>query len=132
MKKPNDNNRLVKSHEDLIVFQMAFDAAMKIFQLSKQFPVEEKYSLIDQIRRSSRSVCANLAESWRKRRYKAAFIAKLSDCEAEAAETQVWLKFSVKCQYLEVEQGRKLYGTYNRILSGLVHLINHSDRWTLK
>ena len=132
MEKLKNNNRLVKSHEDLVIYQMAFDAAMKIFQLSKNFPVEEKYSLTDQIRRSSRSVCANLAEAWRKRRYKAAFVAKLSDCEAEAAETQVWLKFAVKCQYLEIEKGRELYGTYNQILSGLVHLINQSDRWTLK
>ncbi len=74
----------IKSHEDLVVYQMAFSAAMKIFKLSKTFPVEERYSLTDQIRRSSRSVCANLAEAWRKRRYEAAFIAKLSDCEAEA------------------------------------------------
>lgn len=72
----------IKSHEDLEVYQMAFDAAMKIFELSKEFPAEERYSLTDQIRRSSRSVCAKLAETWRKRRYKAAFLAKLNDCEA--------------------------------------------------
>ncbi len=75
-------------HRDLKVYQMAFDAAMKIFEVSKKFPVEERYSLTDQIRRCSRSVCANLAEAWRKRRYVAAFVAKLNDCEAEAAETQ--------------------------------------------
>ncbi len=74
----------IKSHEDLEVYQMAFDAAMKIFQLSKKFPVEERYSLTDQIRRSSRSVCANLAEAWRKRRYEAANVAKLNDCDQEA------------------------------------------------
>ncbi|MCG6134355.1 MAG: four helix bundle protein [Nostoc sp. LLA-1] len=85
----------IKSHEDLEVYKMAFDVAMKIFELSKKFPVEEKYSLIDQIRRSSRSVCANLAEAWRKCRYEAAFVAKLSDSESEAAETQTWLKFAV-------------------------------------
>ena len=71
----------IVTHEDWEVYQIAFDAAMAIFELSKQFPVEERYSLTDQIRRSSRSVCANLAESWRKRRYQAAFIAKLNDCE---------------------------------------------------
>ena len=92
--------KLIVTHEDWEVYQIAFDAAMAIFELSKQFPVEERYSLTDQIRRSSRSVCANLAESWRKRRYQAAFIAKLNDCESEAAETQTWLKFSVKCGYL--------------------------------
>ncbi|MEW6497487.1 MAG: four helix bundle protein [Cyanobacteriota bacterium] len=120
-----------KSHEDLAIFQLAFDTAMKIFELSKKFPVEERYSLIDQIRRSSRSVCANLAEAWRKRRYKAAFIAKLNDCEAEAAETQVWIKFAVKCSYLDIDQGRELYGTYNQILSGLVNMINNPNKWII-
>lgn len=75
--------------------------------------------------------CANLAEAWRKRRYRAAFIAKLSDCETEAAETQVWLKFAVKCEYLDVEQGRELYGIYNQILSGLVKMINHPESWII-
>jgi hypothetical protein len=80
----------IKTHEDLDGYQLTLEAAMKIFGLSKKFPVKERYSLTDQVRRSSRSVCANLAEAWRKRRYKAAFIAKLNDCEVEAAETQVW------------------------------------------
>lgn len=110
---------------------MAFDAAMRIFELSKKFSVEEQYSLTDQIRRSSRSVCANLAEAWRKRRYKAAFIAKLSDCEAEAAETQTWVEFAVKCNYLDVETGRELYGTYNRVLGGLVSMINNPSVWVI-
>jgi four helix bundle protein len=122
----------IKSHEDLEVYQMAFDAAMKIFKLSKKFPLEEKYSLTDQIRRSSRSVCANMAEAWRKRRYEAAFVAKLNDCEAEAAETQTWLKFAVKCDYLDVQTGREIYGTYNRILGILVTLINNPSPWLLK
>ena len=87
----------IKTHEDLNVYQLAFKTAMKIFVLSKGFPIEERYSLTDQMRRSSRSVCANLAEAWRKRRYKAAFLAKLSACEAEAAETQVWIQFAVEC-----------------------------------
>ena len=90
----------IKTHEDLEVYQIAFEAAMKIFELSKKFPVEERYSLTDQIRRSSRSVCTNIAEAWRKRRYKAAFVAKLNDSESEAAETQVWIKFAVKSDYL--------------------------------
>lgn len=89
-----EEKRAIKTHEDLVIYQKAFSAAMTIFDLSKQFPSEERYSLTDQIRRSSRSVCANLAEAWRKRRYKASLIAKLNDCEAEAAETQVWLKES--------------------------------------
>ena len=122
---------LIRRYEDLVIYQMAFDAAMTIFQVSKQFPVEERYALTDQIRRSSRSVCANLAETWRKRRYKAAFIAKLSDCESEAAETQVWLTFAVKCQYLDRESAKELYVPYNQILSGLVNLIQKAPHWTL-
>ncbi|MEH2161279.1 MAG: four helix bundle protein [Nostoc sp.] len=122
----------IKTHEDLEVYQLAFSAAMKIFEISKKFPVEERYSLTDQIRRSSRSVCANLAEAWRKRRYQAAFVAKLNDCEAEAAETQVWLKFAVKCNYLDLEQGRELYGLYNQVLGGLVSMINNPSVWVIR
>jgi four helix bundle protein len=122
----------IKNHQDLKVYQMAFDAAMKIFEISKKFPVEERYSLTDQIRRSSRSVCANLAEAWRKRRYEAAFVAKLNDSEAEAAETQTWIEFAVKCNYLDVELGRELYGIYNRILGGLVNMITDPSPWLIK
>ena len=113
----------IQSHRDLEVYQLAFEVAMQIFELSKKFPVEERFSLTDQIRRSSRSVCANLAEAWRKRRYQAAFVAKLSDSEAEAAETQSWIEFAVKSNYLEVEQGRELYRNYNKILGMLVNMI---------
>ena len=122
----------IKSHQDLKVYQMAFDAAMKIFEFSKKFPVEERYSLTDQIRRSSRSVCANLAEAWRKRRYEAAFVAKLNDCEAEAAETQTWIEFAVKCNYLDVESGREVYGIYNQVLGGLVSMITNPSPWLIK
>jgi four helix bundle protein len=121
----------IKTHEDLEVYQLAFEAAMRIFEVSKKFPVEERYSLTDQIRRSSRSVCANLAEAWRKRRYEAAFVAKLNDCEAEASETQVWLKFAVKCRYLDAEEGRNLYGLYNRVLGSLVSMINKPSVWII-
>jgi len=82
---------------------------MRIFELTKGFPKAETYSLTDQIRRSSRSVCANVAEAWRRRRYAAAFVSKLNDSEAEAAETQVWLEFAVKCGYLDAALGRELY-----------------------
>ena len=92
----------ISVHRDLEVYKKAFDAAMQIFDLSRSFPKEETYSLTDQIRRSSRSVCANLAEAWRKRRYEKAFISKLSDSESEAAETQVWLEFATKCGYIVV------------------------------
>jgi four helix bundle protein len=129
----------IKSHEELEVYKMAFDVAMKVFEMSKKFPMEEKYSLTDQIRRSSRSVCANLAEAWRKRRYVAAFVAKLNDCvrgacrrQSEAAETQTWIKFAVKCDYLNVEIGRELYGTYNQVLGILVTIINNPSPWIIK
>ena len=123
---------LVRKHQDLAIYKMSFAAAMEIFELSKKFPYEERFSLTDQMRRSSRSVCANMAEAWRKRRYQAAFIAKLSDCEAEAAETQTWIEFAVKCGYLDTEIGRQLYGKYNQILSGLVTMSKNSSSWLIK
>src|SRR5262245_44280772 len=91
----------IQKHTELDVYKKAFETAMKVFELTRAFPKEETSSLTDQVRRSSRSVCANLAEAWRKRRYQAAFISKLSDAESEAAETQVWIEFAVKCIYLD-------------------------------
>jgi four helix bundle protein len=122
---------MIRRHTELEVYELAFGAAMTIFSLTREFPVEERYSLTDQIRRSSRSVCANLAEAWRKRRYRGAFIVKLSDSEAEAAETQVWLEFAVKCEYLESEVGRDLYQTYDRIIGKLVSMISNPSPWLL-
>jgi len=127
-----NNQKFISNHEDLEAYQIAFDAALKIFDISKNFPKEEKYALTDQIRRSSRSVCANLAEASRRRRYKASFLSKLNDAEAEAAARQVWLKFAVKCQYLDVETGRQLYSQYNQILGLIVTMINSADKWLLK
>jgi len=121
----------IRTHRDLDVYHKAFDAAMMIFQLSKPFPKEETYSLTDQIRRSSRSVCANLAEAWRKRRYERAFTSKLSDAEAEAAETQVWLEFAVKCGYLDPNAARPLYQAYDEALGTIVGMINHPETWVL-
>jgi len=95
-------------HQDLLVYKKAIEAAMEIFEVSKSFPKEETYSLTDQIRRSSRSVPANIAEAWRKRRYKAAFISKLNDAEGEAAETQTWLEVSVRCGYVSREAAKTL------------------------
>lgn len=121
----------ITKHQDLEVYKKAFEAAMIIFEESKSFPKEEMYSLTDQIRRSSRSVCANLAESWRKRRYEAAFIAKLSDCEAEAAETQTWIQFAVKCEYLQRDKGAELFKIYDEVIATFVGMINHSNSWVL-
>ncbi len=121
----------IQTHNDLQVYQRAFDAAMEIFDMSKKFPQEEIYSLTDQIRRSSRSVCANLAEAWRKRRYQKAFISKLSDAEGEAAETQVWLEFAVKCDYINRDSAAKLYQIYDGIIATFVGMINHPQSWVL-
>jgi four helix bundle protein len=123
--------KLIRTHHDLEVYQTAFNLAMKIFQKSKTFPKEERYSLTDQVRRSSRSVCTNLAEAWRKRRYEASFLSKLSDAEAEGAETQVWLEFAVQCGYLEVEVGQELSASYDNILGKIVSLINNPRPWLL-
>ena len=121
----------IQEHTDLEVYRKAFDAAMRIFVLTKQFPKEEIYSMTDQMRRSSRSVCANLAEAWRKRRYKAAFISKLSDAEGEAAETQVWLQFAVSCGYLRADDTKSLQGIYDEILRMLVAMINRPQSWLI-
>ena len=122
----------IHSHRDLKVYQNARNAAMDIFELTKSFPTEEKYSLIDQIRRSSRSVCANVSEAWRKRRYKAAFIAKLSDSETEACETQVWLEFALLCEYIDEQTRDRMDAEYNRILGQLVRMIEGADDWLIK
>ena len=121
----------IRAHYELDVYRRAFDAAMEVFDASKGFPKEETYSLTDQIRRSSRSVCANLAEAWRKRRYEGSFISKLTDAEAEAAETQVWLEFAVKCGYLDREHARTLFETYDRVLATIVGMINHPETWII-
>jgi four helix bundle protein len=122
----------ITSHSELEAYRKAADVAMKVFEHSKAFPKEETYSLTDQVRRSSRSVCANLAEAWRKRRYKAAFICKLCDAEGEAAETQVWLEFAVKCGYLKREEAVPLYQTYDEILRLLVSIIRKPDPWLIR
>jgi len=121
----------IQKHTDLEVYKTAFDTAMDIFNASKKFPREEMYSLTDQIRRASRSVCGNLAEAWRKRRYEAAFISKLSDAEAEAAEVQVWIQFAVKCGYLERPTGERFYKSCDSILRMLVAMINAPESWII-
>ena len=122
----------IQQHFELEVYQKAFEAAMQIFEHSKQLPTGERYSLTDQIRRSSRSVCANLAEAWRKRRYEAAFKSKLSGSEAESAETQVWLHFAVECKYLDRTEARQLHNCYDQILKTIVGMITHSETWVIK
>jgi len=118
------------THGQLEIYRKAFETALVIFELSRKFPREETYSLTDQIRRSSRSVCANLAEAWRKRRYEAAFISKLHDVEAEAAETQTWLEFALACGYIKREVASDL-SSDERIIGTVVGMINHADSWVL-
>lgn len=118
-------------HQDLIVYKKAMDLAMRIFELSKSFPKEETYSLTDQVRRSSRSVAANIAEAWRKRRYAAAFVSKLNDSEGEAAETQTWVECAFKCGYVERELAKLLYLEYDEIISILFSMQKNPNDWVL-
>jgi four helix bundle protein len=122
----------IRDFRELDVYRVAMDAAVQIFELTKEFPAEERYSLTDQVRRCSRSVCANIAEAWRKRRYPAAFASKLSDAEAEAAETEVWLELAVRCGYLDREKAAALDQTYESILAMLVTMISHPEQWTIR
>lgn len=120
---------IIKFHQDLKVFQKSVDVAMIIFELSKTFPKEELYSLTDQIRRSSRSVSANISEAWGKRKYEKSFVAKLTDSEGEARETQTWLQFAWKCNYINEEQFNNLNNQYNQIIGMLVNMMSQSQSW---
>ncbi len=122
----------INSYKELHVYRNAMDAAMEIFEITKGFPNEEKYSLVDQIRRSSRSVCSNIAEAWRKRRYQAAFISKLSDAETEACETEVWLEIAYRCKYLHEEELKRLDTTYDHIVAQLVTMIANPRQWLIR
>ncbi|MBN2059695.1 MAG: four helix bundle protein [Deltaproteobacteria bacterium] len=122
----------INSYKELRVFENAINAAMKIFELTRTFPQEEKYSMVDQMRRSSRSVCSNIGEAWRKRRYKAAFIAKLSDAESESCETQVWIEFARRCEYLEDQICDEMDKEYDQIIGQIVRMINEADKWLIK
>lgn len=124
--------KLIQAHRDLDVYKDAFAAAMHVFEVTRSFPKDERFGLSDQVRRSSRSVAANIAEAWRKRRYEAAFISKLSDAEAEAAETQVWIEFAVKCRYLARTPAAELYRSYERLIRSLVGMALHASEWTFQ
>jgi four helix bundle protein len=122
----------IRSYKELNVYQAAMSNAVRIYELSRGFPAEEKYSLTDQIRRSSRSVCANLAEAWRKRRYPKAFVSKLSDAEAEAEETRVWLEFAHRFNYINKPLLLELDDQYDKILGQLVRMATKPNQWTIK
>lgn len=128
---PATRKTVIRKHTDLDVYQRSFAGAMRMFILSREFPPDEKFSLTSQCRRSSRSVAANITEAWRKRKYPAAFIAKLSDAEAEAAETQTWIQFAVECGYLDKETATPLYTEYDAIIGMLVKMATNPTHWSL-
>ena len=121
----------IESFKDLIVYQKAYKSAMDIFEISKSFPKEEKYSLTDQMRRSSRSVTSCLAESWAKRRYEKSFVNKLTDSLGEENETEVWLDYSKDCRYIQKEIHEALLSEYNEVRKMLISMINNADKWCL-
>jgi four helix bundle protein len=119
----------IEHFRELRVYRAAFDSAMRIYDLSKEWPSVEKYSLIDQIRRSSRSVCGCTAEAWRKRRYPAHFVSKLSEADTEAAETQSWLEFAEACGYISPHVFAELDSAYDAISGGLVKMMAEPEKW---
>jgi len=121
----------IKSHKELLVWQKAMDAAMRVFGVSERFPAKEQYSLTDQIRRSSRSVAANLSEAWRKRRYAPACVAKLNDAEGEAAESQTHLEIARRCGYLDDPSTNELDALYEEIIAMIATMANHPEKWCL-
>ena len=122
----------IRHFRDLDVYQNALATGLRVYELSKRFPAEERYALTDQIRRSSRSVCANIAEAWRKRRYEAAFVSKLSDAETEAAETQVHAEFAFHHGYLSREEFLKVDDAYEKIIGQLVKMIDQPQKWLIR
>ncbi|MBV8277493.1 MAG: four helix bundle protein [Verrucomicrobia bacterium] len=123
---------MVKHFRDLDVYQGAMSLVMEIFALPKGFPPDERYTLTDQIRRSSRSICTNIAEAWRKRRYEAAFVSKLNDSETEASETQVHLEIAFNHKYIDRSTFEALDDRCDKIISQIVKMIDQADRWTIK
>lgn len=122
----------IRSYKDLEVYRRAMDLAMEIFHISKGFPEEERYSLTDQIRKASRSVPANISEAWRKRRYRNAFISKLSDAETEASETQVWVEFARRCEYVAEDVAARLDAECDRIMGKIVRMIDEPEKWLIR
>jgi four helix bundle protein len=120
---------MIKSFRDLTVYQKGFEQAMRIFELTQKFPKSEQYSLVDQIRRSSRSVCTNIGESWRKRRYPAHFVSKLTDADAEASETTIWLDFALKCGYTDVQNHKSILSEYDQIGKMLGSMISAPEKF---
>lgn len=121
----------IRSYRELRVYQNAFKLAMRIFEITKNFPSAEKFSMVDQMRRSSRAVCSNLAEAWRKRRYPAHFVSKITDCEGEADETRVWLEFALASNYVPQSTFDELDLNYDIVLGQLVKMRSQADKWRI-
>ncbi len=119
----------VGSFKDLIVYQKAYKLAMEIFEISKSLPKEEKYSLTDQIRRSSRSVTSCIAESWAKRRYEKAFVSKLTDSLGEEYETECWLDYTRDCKYIQTDTHKRILSEYDEVRKMLISMINNPEKW---
>jgi four helix bundle protein len=117
------------SYKDLLVFKKTYSLAMDIFEISKSFPSDEKYSLTDQIRRCSRSVCANFGEAYRRKKYPAHFVSKLTDCDAESTETEIWLKFAFDCKYINQEKYLDLSTRSEEVGRMLGHMINNPEKY---
>lgn len=122
---------LAKTHRDLVVYKLVFNTALEIYKLSLSFPKDERFSLTDQIRRSSRSVCANIGEAFRKRRYEKSFVSKLSDSVAEAGETQVWLEFALAHNYFDKDIFDKMFDKYEHIIAMFVKMQSNSKNWAI-
>lgn len=118
--------------KDLLAYKIGFDLAMEIYELTKTFPIEEKYSLTDQIRRSSRSVCSNIAEAYRKRNYPKHFVSKLTDSDGENSETMVWLEFALACRYIGKDIHEKLIEKNDEIGKLLNYMIIHPEKFGSK
>jgi len=119
----------IQKHQELIVWQKAMDTAMLVFEITKTFPVEERYSLTDQMRRASRSVAAQISESWRRRRYRAAFVNKMNEAEGEAAEMQTHIEIARRCRYLSDAVAADLDQAYEEIISMLVSMSSNPEKW---
>jgi four helix bundle protein len=122
----------IRSFKELKVWKKAMDLAMEIFEVTKGFPMEERYSLTDQIRRSSRSVPTNIAEAWRKRRYPAAFVSKLNDAEGESAETQTHLEIAKRCGYIDSASVSRFDDSYEEIMAMLVSMVARPEQWAIR
>jgi four helix bundle protein len=122
----------IRSFRELEVYEAAMDGAMEIFERTKEFPKEETYSMVDQMRRSSRSICANIAEAWRRRRSANYFASKLGDAESEAEETRVWIAFAYRCEYFDADTGKDLDEQYDQLIGQLVQMRPNADDWILR